>query len=102
MSKVTAVGMDVVTQKSGHVIAPALPSVCVTPAAPSPLPVPYPCIGTSREGIAGSTLRTKINGARIGTVGSALKASHGNEPGTLKEIVSHNTGGPAPLLLGAP
>jgi RHS repeat-associated protein len=100
--KVTADGLDVITEKSGHVIAPATPSVCLTPAAPAPLPVPYPVTGTSREGIAGAPSRTKINGARIATVGSAFKASHGNEPGALKEVVSHNTGGPAPLLMGAP
>jgi RHS repeat-associated protein len=99
--KVTADGLDVITEKSGHVIAPVTPSVCLTPAAPSPMPVPYPVTGSSRDGIAGAPSRTKINGARIGTVGSALKASHGNEPGALKEVVSHNTAGPAPLLIGA-
>ena len=100
--KVTADGLDVITEKSGHVIAPITPSVCLTPAAPAPVPVPYPVTGSSREGLAGSTLRTRINGAPIGTVGSAFKASHGNEPGALEEVVSHNTGGPAPLLMGAP
>jgi len=100
--KVTAAGLDVITEKSGHVIAPMSPSVCLTPAAPSPVPMPYPTTGSSREGIAGAPSRTKINGARSGTVGAAFKASHGNEPGTLKEVVSHNTGGAAPLLLGAP
>jgi RHS repeat-associated protein len=100
--KVTADGLDVITEKSGHIIAPVTPSVCLTPAAPSPMPIPYPVTGSSREGIAGAPSRTKINGARIGTVGSAFTASHGNEPGALKEVVSHNTAGPAPLLIGAP
>jgi RHS repeat-associated protein len=100
--KVTADGLDVITERSGHVIAPVTPSVCLTPAAPSPMPVPYPVTGSSGEGIAGAPSRTKINGARIGTVGSAFTASHGNEPGALKEVVSHNTAGPAPLLIGAP
>ena len=100
--KVTADGLDVITKKSGHVIAPITPSVCLTPAAPAPVPIPYPVTGSSREGLVGAPSRTKINGAPIGTVGSAFKASHGNEPGALKEVVSHNTGGPAPLLMGAP
>jgi hypothetical protein len=70
--KVTADGLDVITEKSGHVIAPVTPGVCLTPAAPSPLPVPYPVTGSSGEGIAGAPSRTKINGALIGTVGSAV------------------------------
>jgi hypothetical protein len=40
-------------------------------------------------------MRTKINGAAVVTVGSCFKACHGNEPGTLKEVVSLNTGGRA-------
>ena len=47
-------------------------------------------------------MRTRINGAKIGTVGSVLKTCHGNEPGTLKEVVSLNTAGPCFILLGAP
>jgi hypothetical protein len=47
-------------------------------------------------------MRTKIEGAKVITVGSDLKACHGNEPGTLKEVVSLNTGGPTFMLVGAP
>jgi RHS repeat-associated protein len=77
-------------------------SVCLTPAAPSPLPIPYPTVGTSGEGIIDECLRTKINGAKVLTVGGCLKACHGNEAGTLKEVVSLNTAGPCFPALGAP
>ena len=100
--KVTALGLDVITEKSGHGLAPISPSVCITPAAPSPVPVPYPASGSSRQGVVGSPLRTKISGAPIGTVGGSFEACHGNEPGTLKEVVSLNTGGAASILVGAP
>jgi RHS repeat-associated protein len=100
--KVTALGMDVITEKSGHTVAPMAPSVCTTPAAPGPLPVPYPGVGTSKEGIVGAPSRTKINGAKTGTVGSALKACHGMDPGVLKDVVSHNTGGRVGVMMGAP
>jgi hypothetical protein len=100
--KVTALGLDVVTEKSGHVVSPIAPSVCTTPAAPAPIPVPYPVTGSSTEGIVGKPSRTKMGGAAIGTVGGGLAACHGNEPGTLKEVVSLNTGGPVPILAGAP
>jgi RHS repeat-associated protein len=43
-----------------------------------------------------------MGGAKIGTVGGGFKAIHGNEPGTMKEIVSLTTGGPASVLMGTP
>src|SRR5512144_1117677 len=102
MGKVTSCGMDNVTKKSGHSAVPMAVSVCTTPAAPSPLPIPYPVVGSSIEGIGDAPMRTKFNGALIATVGSVSKTCHGNEPGTLKEVVSLNTAGPCALILGAP
>ncbi|MFS8068199.1 MAG: PAAR-like domain-containing protein, partial [Byssovorax sp.] len=88
MGDVTALMMDCITEKSGHALVPMAVSVCLTPAAPAPLPIPYPVFATSIEGIGDAPMRTKINGAKIATVGSVLKTCHGNEPGTLKEVVS--------------
>lgn len=94
--------MDVVTEKSGHTIVPNAVSVCITPAAPSPLPIPYPVVGSVAEGIGDPPMRTKVNGAKFATTGSVIKTCHGNEPGTLKEVVSLNTGGPCFPIIGAP
>lgn len=102
MSKVTAVMMDVVTEKSNHAFPPLGVSVCLTPAAPAPLPIPYPVFGQSNEGLEDTPLRTKVNGVNFLTVGAIAKKCHGNEPGTLKEIVSLNTTGPIFPILGAP
>jgi len=102
MGKVTVLYMDSITQKSGHQMTGMAVSVCLTPAAPSPLPIPYPTMGTVAEGIIDPCMRTKIEGAKILTVGGCMKACHGNEPGTLKEVVSLNTGGPCFPWLGAP
>ncbi|WP_437870141.1 PAAR-like domain-containing protein [Sorangium sp. So ce363] len=102
MAKVTALGMDTITEKSGHQMTGMAVSVCLTPAAPSPVPIPYPTMGTVAEGIIDPCMRTKIEGAKILTVGGCMKACHGNEPGTLKEIVSLNTAGPCFPWLGAP
>ncbi|AUX45321.1 hypothetical protein SOCE26_068030 [Sorangium cellulosum] len=102
MAKVTALGMDTITEKSGHQMTGMAVSVCLTPAAPSPLPIPYPTMGTVAEGITDPCMRTKIEGAKILTVGGCMKACHGNEPGTLKEVVSLNTAGPCFPWLGAP
>ncbi len=99
---ITAVMMDCVTEKSGHTMAPLAVSVCTTPAAPSPLPIPYPVTASAAEGSKDAPARTKMGGAKIITVGACFKACHGNEPGTLKEVVSLNTGGAAFIVVGAP
>ena len=96
MGDVTAVMMDCITEKSGHSVTPMAVSVCITPAAPAPLPLPYPVMASSIEGIGDAPMRTKINGALIGTVGSVLKTCHGNE------LVSLNTAGPCFIIMGAP
>ena len=99
---VTAVDMDCITESSGHTMTPCAVSVCTTPAAPSPLPIPYPVVASASEGSKDAPSRTKMGGAKIITVGACFKACHGNEPGTMKEVVSLNTGGPAFVGMGAP
>ncbi|WP_437765826.1 PAAR-like domain-containing protein [Sorangium sp. So ce281] len=99
---ITACMMDCITARSGHQMVPLAVSVCTTPAAPSPIPVPYPVFASSAEGIKNAPVRTKMGGAKILTVGSSFKACHGNEPGTMKEVVSLNTGGPSFIVMGAP
>ena len=76
-------------------------SVCLTPAAPAPLPIPYPTVAMVTDGISDSPLRTKVSGTNCATIGSVLKVCHGNEPGTLKEVVSLNNTGPRAPLTGA-
>jgi RHS repeat-associated protein len=101
MADVQALGMDVVTEKSGHNVVGMAVSVCITPAAPAPLPMPYPLTASPSEGITDSPLRTKICGVNCATIGSVLKTCHGNEPGTLKEVVSLNQMGPVAPVTGA-
>jgi hypothetical protein len=93
--------MDVVTEKSNHNVVGMAPSPCLTPAAPAPLPIPYPVTGSSAEGVDDSPMRTKMCGVNGATIGSNIKTCHGNEPGTLKEVVSLNTAGRCPPLTGA-
>jgi hypothetical protein len=101
MGDVQALDMDVVTEKSGHSVVGMAVSVCLTPAAPAPLPLPYPLTASVSEGISDSPLRTKISGTNCATTGSVLKTCHGNEPGTLKEVVSLNQMGPVAPVTGA-
>jgi hypothetical protein len=98
---VTACAMDVCCESSMHQVVPMAPSVCTTPAAPSPLPIPYPVMGTTSSLDPGCE-DTKIEGKKSMTTKSKVAAVHGNEAGTMKEIVSLQTGGKAWALLGAP
>ena len=99
---ITAVMLDCVTAKSGHMMTPLAVSVCTTPAAPSPLPMPYAVVSGSVQGVKNAPTRTKMGGAKIVTVGACFKACKGNEPGTMKEVVSVNTSGPCFIVMGAP
>src|SRR5947208_3663015 len=94
--------MDVVTESSGHQMTGMAVSVCLTPAAPSPLPIPYPLMGMVSEGIGDEAMRTKIEGAKVMTVGSTMKKCHGNEPGTLNEVVSLTICNQCFPIMGAP
>ena len=95
---VTAMMMDVVSEESGHQVVPMAPNMCITPAAPSPLPMPYPITASSSQLDPGTektqldarrdllmTARTLIadtlDGAAFkGTLGPALADLQGKQP----------------------
>jgi hypothetical protein len=84
---VTALGMDVACEASGHQVVPCAPNVCITPAAPSPLPLPYPLMGTTSK-LDPGTEKTMIGGKKVLNADSKVKQVNGNEPGTQKDIVT--------------
>jgi uncharacterized Zn-binding protein involved in type VI secretion len=100
---VTANNLDIAAESTGHQVVYMAPSVCITPAAPSPIPVPYPIMtpeGSGKED--DDTRKTKIQGKPVFCVGSLISACHGNEPGTQKEIVSLQTGSKMFPMVGSP
>jgi len=73
------------TKGGGAVLA--FPDVCKTPGAltvPGPVPIPYP----NQASIGQSKTTTKVKGAAAGGHKSSFAKSVGNEPGTLKGVVS--------------
>lgn len=84
-----------ITTKGGGTCA-CFPDVCKTPAppAPSPVPIPYPNIAqcSSLKGSTGSK-KTKIQNKAIVLKKSILGSSSGDEPGTLKGLISNNNRG---------
>ena len=91
---VTAMKMDVACENSGHQVVPMAPNMCITPAAPSPLPLPYPIMGSSSS-LDPGTEKTKVNGKKVLNAKCKVKKVNGNEAGTQKDITTMQTGGHA-------
>ncbi len=100
---VTANGMDIAGESTGHTVVYMAPSVCITPAAPSPVPIPYPITTPSGTGqVDDDSRKTLIGGKNIFCIGSLIASCTGNEPGTQKEVVSLKTSSKAFPLTGSP
>lgn len=97
----TAVAMDVASEDSTHQIPPLAPNMCITPAAPSPLPMPYPIIGDTGR-LASGTEKTKVKGKKVLTLKGKTQMCSGNEAGVQKDIITFTTKGKAFALVGAP
>jgi hypothetical protein len=86
--------LQAVSESSVHNAVPMGPNVCITPAAPSPLPIPYPITGTSSQ-LDPGTEKTTLEGKKILNAKGEIKKVMGNEPGTQKDISTFTTGGHA-------
>lgn len=93
---VGANAMSVVHKDSGGVTI-IFPDVCKTPAAPSPLPIPYPNIAKSSDA-AKTAKSVKADGNPLCTKDSNFSTSSGDEPGTLKGVVSSTHRGKAEFV----
>jgi Toxin PAAR-like domain len=63
------------------------PNVDITPAAPSPIPVPYPSIGMLNQAKSEST-KVKFAGKGVLTKKSEVPQTMGDEAGTNKGVMS--------------
>lgn len=100
---VVANNRDVAGEASGHQVVYMNPSVCITPAAPSPIPVPYPILtGAGTGDLKDDTRKVKMGGKPVFNTKSAVSSCNGNEPGTQKEVVSFKTGSSAFIIDGSP
>jgi hypothetical protein len=100
---VIANNRDTAGEATGHKIVYMNPSVCLTPAAPSPVPIPYPIMTPAGSGqLDGDTRGVKIGGKPSFHVQAVVHDCVGNEPGSQKEVVSHKTGSTAFIIDGSP
>jgi hypothetical protein len=77
--------MPAATKKGG--MAAAFPDVCKTPAAPSPLPIPYPNMA-QLSGTDKACKKVLMSNKETVCENSKIKRSNGDEAGTLKGMVS--------------
>ena len=70
----------------------SFPNVCKTPAAPSPLPLPYPSVGQCANASGDTcTKKVKILNKAVLHKSSEIASTTGDQPGTLKGVVSSTT-----------
>ena len=100
---VVANNRDVAGEASGHKVVYMAPSVCITPAAPSPIPVPYPIMTPAGTGSLDDDARkVMMDGKPVFKADSVVSSCTGNEAGTQKEVVSFKTGSSCYILDGSP
>ena len=63
------------------------PDVCLTPAAPSPIPIPYPNLGQVANA-SGTVSKVVIANMEAVVESSTIPQSQGDEPGTVGGVVS--------------
>jgi hypothetical protein len=69
--------------------AAVFPDVCKTPSPPGgPAPIPYPNLASASSG-KGSAKKLMMSQKTVSTKKAELSKSTGNEPGTLKGLISN-------------
>ncbi|NOT26814.1 MAG: DUF4150 domain-containing protein [Acidobacteria bacterium] len=100
---VVANNRDVAGEATGHKVVYMGPSVCITPAAPSPIPIPYPIMTPGGTGSLNDDARkVMIDGKPVFKLDSVVSSCTGNEAGTQKEVVSLKTASSCYILDGSP
>ncbi len=78
----------------------AMPDVCLTPAAPSPVPVPYPNTGMLNQA-KGTATKVKIAGKPAILLNSTISRSMGDEAGSNGGVMSGMNMGPVSFKKGS-
>lgn len=87
MAQTTFVNSRGVAHKGSGGMSIVFPDVCLTPAAPSPIPVPYPNIGQASDTSGGPTAIT-TDGEMPMVKGAKYMKSSGDEAGSAGGVMS--------------
>ncbi|GGJ21642.1 DUF4150 domain-containing protein [Neoroseomonas lacus] len=78
----------------------AFPDVCLTPAVPAPIPIPYPNIAMGPTAIP-SQFTTLIMGAPVHNMATTTPLTNGDNAGVATGVASGTVMGPSRHLLGS-
>lgn len=92
MGQTTFANSRGIAHKGSGGMSIVFPDVCKTPIGPSVVPIPYPNIGKSSDTSKGPK-SVKTDGKMPMVKGAQYSTSTGDEPGSLKGIVSSTTKG---------
>jgi hypothetical protein len=87
VAQTTFVNARGIVHKGSNGKSIVFPDVCKTPAAPSPVPIPYPNLGQSMDTSQGPTTVT-TDGQMPMVKGAQYSRSTMDEPGTLGGVIS--------------
>jgi|SRR5712692_5172367 len=87
MAQTTFANSRGIAHKGSGGMSIVFPDVCITPAAPSPIPIPYPNIGQSADTSQGPTTVT-TDGEMPMVKGAQYSKSSGDEAGTNGGVMS--------------
>lgn len=75
--------------------------ICKTPAAPSPLPLPYPNVAVSSTMGSGYAMKVLSTAAPTFTKNSKSALSNGDQPGVLMNVISNKIMGMADMIMAS-
>lgn len=98
----SALTMNIAGESSKHQAVGIAPNMCITPAAPSPLPMPYPNQCMTSNGLTDGCDKTHFKSKPTLNTDGFIKGVKGNQPGTQKDVATMTTGGVAYAMMGPP
>jgi hypothetical protein len=101
MAQTTFANCRGIVHKASNGISIVFPDVCKTPTPGGPVPIPYPNIGKSSDTAKGPK-SVKTDGQMPMVKGAQYTRSMGDEPGTLKGVVSSDQMGVCEFMMYSP
>lgn len=101
MAQTTFANMRGISHKGSNGVSIVFPDVCKTPTPGGPVPIPYPNIGKSSDTSKGPK-SVKTDGQMPMVKGAQYSRSTGDEPGTLKGVVSNDQMGVCEFMMYSP
>ncbi len=98
MAQTTFVNSRGIVHKGSGGVSIVFPDICKTQIGPSVVPIPYPNIGKSSDTSKGPQ-SVKVDGQMVMVKGAKYTTSTGDEPGSLKGIISSTTKGECEFMM---